>query len=146
LGYVGLPTALAMHAAGSRVLGVDANPDRLTVIRGSQADLLDTDRARLHDALESTDFELTTSTTRLSEAAAVIICVPTPVDEYQTPDISILRAACASAVDAAVAGQTLVLTSTTYAGCTHDLIVRPLEQRGPRVDDDIPVALSPART
>lgn len=145
LGYVGLPTALALHAAGSQVLGVDTSVSRMATIHSGQADLLESDRGRLEDALASDNFETTSRVARLKEAAAVIICVPTPVDEYQTPDISILRAACTTAVDAAVPGQLIVLTSTTYAGCTHDLLVRPLHQRGFTVGEDILVAFSPER-
>ncbi|MBO0841439.1 MAG: nucleotide sugar dehydrogenase, partial [Sciscionella sp.] len=75
----------------------------------------------------------------------VIVCVPTPVDEHLAPDLGPLRAACASVVRHAVAGQTIVLTSTTYAGCTRDLLVQPLRERGLHVGRDVFVAFSPER-
>ena len=81
----------------------------------------------------------------MSDAAAVIICVPTPLDEHLTPDLSILRAACSMVVDAAIGGQLLLLTSTTYAGCTRDLLLRPLQMRGLSVGRDVFVAFSPER-
>src|SRR5664279_5936463 len=91
LGYVGLPTSLAFHAAGRRVLGVDVSERRLAVIEQERADLLESDRERLTLALSDPGFEMTTDTARLSRAAAVIICVPTPVDHYLVPDLRILE-------------------------------------------------------
>jgi len=145
LGYVGLPTALAMHAAGARVLGVDVSDRRLDVIRNGEADLLDSDQDRLVTAMAGDDFHITSDTFLLDEAAAVIICVPTPIDQYLTPDLTILTQACAMVVEAAVAGQLIMLTSTTYAGCTRDMIVKPLQQRGLTVGRDIHVSFSPER-
>src|SRR4051794_1335446 len=91
LGYVGLPTALAFHAAGRRVLGVDVSQHRLSVISNETADLLASDRDRLTVALSDPRFEMTSQTDRLSTAAAVIVCVPTPVDHYLIPDLGILH-------------------------------------------------------
>jgi UDP-N-acetyl-D-glucosamine dehydrogenase len=145
LGYVGLPTALAFHAAGSRVLGVDVSERRLSVIRDERADLLDSDRERLSSALSADEFTMTADVARLSQAAAVIVCVPTPVDHYLMPDLSILQGACEAVVEAAVPGQTLVLTSTTYVGTTRDMLIEPLTRRGFQVGTDIFVAFSPER-
>lgn len=76
LGYVGLPTALAFHAAGRRVLAVDVSQHRLTVISDERADLLASDRDRLTVALSDPGFEMTSHTARLSTAAAVISACP----------------------------------------------------------------------
>ena len=108
LGYVGLPTALALHAAGAKVLGVDLSEHRLVTIRNGQADLLDSDRDRLVAAMAGNDFTISGSPTLLKQAAAVIICVPTPIDPYSTPDLTLLSSACATAVDVAVPGQLLI--------------------------------------
>lgn len=146
LGYVGLPTALAFHAAGRRVLGLDVSPARRAAIRDRTVDLLASDQIRLADALEDPDgFVVTGDSTLLSRARAVIVAVPTPVDERLLPDLTILREACATVVDNAVAGQVLILTSTTYVGSTEDLLVAPLAQRGFDVGRDIHVAFSPER-
>jgi nucleotide sugar dehydrogenase len=145
LGYVGLPTSLAFHAAGSRVLGVDVSERRLTVISEGRADLLESDRNRLAVALADSRFEITNDVSRLSSAAAVIICVPTPVDHYLIPDLRILEGACATVVSQAVAGQVLLLTSTTYAGTTRDMLLTPLAARGLAAGRDIYVAFSPER-
>ncbi|MGA1838876.1 nucleotide sugar dehydrogenase [Herbiconiux sp. 11R-BC] len=145
LGYVGLPTALAYHGADSRVLALDTSERRLAVIRSHEADLLEIDHARLLRALDHPGFVLSTDPGELRKAAAVIVCVPTPVDEHLIPDLSILRAACAMVVDHAVAGQVLMLTSTSYVGCTDDLLVKPLMERGYTVGTDVFVAFSAER-
>lgn len=145
LGYVGLPTALALHAAGTRVLGLDVSARRLATIHNGQADLLESDRERLTTALTDRDFRITSDRRLLRDAAAVVICVPTPIDEYQTPDLGILAAACAMVVESAVVGQLIMLTSTTYSGCTRDMLVIPLEKRGLTVGRDVFVSFSPER-
>ena len=94
LGYVGLPTALAYRASGSRVLAVDASPRRLRTIAARGADLIDSDRERLEAALRTPrEFRLTSDASELTRAAAIVVCVPTPVDHQQVPDLAPLRAA-----------------------------------------------------
>src|SRR5207245_5523244 len=73
------------------------------------------------------------------------ICVPTPVDGDQTPDLTMLLAACASVVHHAVPGQVIILTSTSYVGTTRDLLTEPLRQRGMTVGTDVNVAFTPER-
>jgi UDP-N-acetyl-D-glucosamine dehydrogenase len=145
LGYVGLPTALAYHHAGSSVIGVDVSQRRLEAIRSRGADLLDDDRVRLESAFLADDFVLTDDPSMISRAAAVIVCVPTPVDDHLVPDLAILRGAAATVVAHAVPGQLLMLTSTTYVGCTDDLLVQPLTERGLLPGTDVFVAFSPER-
>ncbi|TKV61717.1 nucleotide sugar dehydrogenase [Nakamurella flava] len=145
LGYVGLPTALAFHTAGRRVLGLDVSERRLAVIASGEADLLDSDRLRLGTALQADDFRMTSDPRELSTAAAVIICVPTPVDAYLLPDLQILRSACETVVAAATPGQVIILTSTTYVGTTRELLVEPLTARGLVAGTDLFVAFSPER-
>lgn len=146
LGYVGLPTALTFHAGGASVLGLDVSESRLADVRSGAVDVLASDRRRLVEALGDPErFELTADPTMLRQARAVIVAVPTPVDEHLTPDLVALRGACRTVVDQAVPGQTLILTSTTYVGSTHDLLVRPLAERGLMVGRDVFVAFSPER-
>jgi UDP-N-acetyl-D-glucosamine dehydrogenase len=144
-GYVGLPTSWAFSAAGARVLGVDVSSDRLDVIRSGRADLVDSDRERLTQALTEPSFELTSDPTCLSRSAAIIICVPTPVDAYLVPDLRILDSACQTVVEHAVSGQLILLTSTTYVGSTRHLLATPLAKRGLIAGSNIHVAFSPER-
>ena len=145
LGYVGLPTALALHGRCPRVIGMDVSEDRLAAIAAREADLADADRPRLEAALADGSLELTSKAAAVAEANAVIICVPTPVDGDHRPDLAALRGACAAVVDQARPGQTIILTSTTYVGTTRELLTEPLAARGLRAGTDVYVAFSPER-
>ncbi len=146
LGYVGLPTALAFHAAGRSVLGLDVSQSRRSAIVEGRADLVSSDRERLQAALvDSDNFTLSGDPMQLMRSRVVIAAVPTPIDDHLLPDLGILRAACAEMVEYAVPGQVLILTSTTYVGSTNDLLVAPLLSRGFTIGEDIHVAFSPER-
>jgi UDP-N-acetyl-D-glucosamine dehydrogenase len=145
LGYVGLPTALSFVNEEAEVIGFDVDETRLTAIKAAHVDLCPLDRIRLANALENDVLRLTTEPSALAAADAVVVCVPTPVDAHRTPDLRALFAACATVVEHAHPGQTIVLTSTTYPGCTADLLVGPLQSRGLQVGRDVFVAFSPER-
>jgi UDP-N-acetyl-D-glucosamine dehydrogenase len=144
LGYVGLPTALALDQAGATVIGIDVSERRLAAIRATRVDLPVADVRRLGHALDGS-MRLSAEPSAVAEADAVIVCVPTPVDADNRPDPTALRAACASVVEHARAGQTIVLTSTTYVGSTRELLVEPLEARGLTVGEDVFVSFAPER-
>jgi nucleotide sugar dehydrogenase len=145
LGYVGLPTALSLTEAGMSVIGYDVSEARLTAIKAQQVDLLPADHVRLDRWLHSEQLALTTDASALAGADTVLVCVPTPVDAHLVPDLSALVTACNSVVAHAVAGQTIVLTSTTYVGCTRSLLVEPLIKRGLAAGRNVFVAFSPER-
>jgi UDP-N-acetyl-D-glucosamine dehydrogenase len=122
LGYVGLPTAIALRNAGCRIVGIDVSGPRLSAIRGGEAELLESEQRDLSHHLASDGFVLTSRIKALDAADLVLICVPTPVDGHLRPDLEILRDACASVVRHARPGLTMVLTSTTYVGTTRELL------------------------
>jgi UDP-N-acetyl-D-glucosamine dehydrogenase len=145
LGYVGLPTAAALHGECERIIGIDVNEQRLAEIAALEADLAEPDEMRLKEALAEGTLELTTDPSAAAAADAVIICVPTPVDAEQVPDLTALRSACAAVVGHARPGQVIILTSTTYVGTTSELLTVPLARRGLVAGTDIHVAFSPER-
>lgn len=145
LGYVGVPTALSFADEGAEVVGFDVCEARLSAIKDVRIDLLLRDKPRLVHALQEQLLRLTTEPSAIAETELVIICVPTPIDHHLTPDLTALSAACDTVVKYARRGQIIVLTSTTYAGCTVDLLVKPLLNRGLRVGEDVFVAFSPER-
>ena len=144
LGYVGLPTALSL-TIGCVVKGLDVDVHRLDAIRSRRVDLLPEDLDYLGTALADGRFNLTDNPDVLESADAVLICVPTPVDDHLTPDLAALRMACATVVSHARSGQTIVLTSTTFVGATRALLAKPLKGRGFEIGRDIYVAFSPER-
>ncbi len=145
LGYVGLPTALSLLETGSRVIGLDVSTARLDAIVASDVDLLPDDLERLGRQLGSDQLELTDDLDRIEAADTIIVCVPTPVTEQLVPDLRALGSACAAVTARASAGSTIILTSTTYVGCTRELVVTPLAERGLTPGVDVHVAFSPER-
>ena len=146
LGYVGLPTTLALCAAGRTVIGIDIDARRIEEIRAGDPDLTPTDRDRLRDLRGNADaLRMSTSAAELAAADAVLICVPTPVDGDHAPDLRALRGACDTVVRHARPGQTIVLTSTSYVGTTRELLVAPLAERGLHAGAEVHVAFAPER-
>jgi nucleotide sugar dehydrogenase len=145
LGYVGLPTGIGLAEQGLRVIGVDVSERRLQDVREGTVDLAGPERDRLRAAIELGVLALTSDPGALHAADAVVICVPTPVDEALAPDLRFIRAACATAVAQARRDQTIVLTSTTYVGTTRELLIQPLAERGLRPGREVFVAFSPER-
>ena len=145
LGYVGLPTGIGLATGGVKVTGVDVSERRLQDIREGSVDLAAGERESLRSALELNELVLTSSPGAIEAADAVLICVPTPVDERLEPDLRMLRAACEAAVAHARRDQVIVLTSTTYVGSTRELLVQPLLDRGLRPGREVFVAFSPER-
>ncbi|MZG17838.1 nucleotide sugar dehydrogenase, partial [Streptomyces sp. SID5914] len=90
LGYVGLPTALALRDAGATVIGIDNSADRLRDIARGAVDLLPLHHAQLACASAGDGFRLTSDATAVRAADAVVICVPTPVDARREPDLTAL--------------------------------------------------------
>jgi nucleotide sugar dehydrogenase len=145
LGYVGLPTALALQAAQFPVIGLDISERRLAAIADATADLLARDRALLIGALDTGRLQLSCDMARIGDADVVLIAVPTPVDAGLNPDPGALHAACATVVEHARAEQTIILTSTTYVGTTRTKLAEPLAKRGLVAGRDLHVAFAPER-
>jgi UDP-N-acetyl-D-glucosamine dehydrogenase len=145
LGYVGLSTAIALRGAGFRIIGIDSSARRLRAIAACEVELLRSEREGLSHYLAGDGFVLTDSGRAIDAADLAVICAPTPLDEECRPDTRPLQAACASVVRHAHPEQTIVLTSTTYVGCTRELLVQPLAERGLRVGEDVFVAFAPER-
>ncbi|MCK5757084.1 MAG: nucleotide sugar dehydrogenase [Mycobacterium sp.] len=145
MGYVGVPTALSFADHGAEVIGYDVSEDRLMAVKDARIDLLPRDRPRLLRALREELLRLTTESSAIADTELIVICVPTPIDHHMTPDLTALTSACDTVVKHARRGQVVVLTSTTYAGCTDDLLVQPLLSGGLKVGEDIFVAFSPER-
>lgn len=145
LGYVGMPLAKEATGAGLRVVGLDVDPrkvDALTAGRSYIDDLSDADL----DAMLGNGFTATLDQAVLADSAAIVICVPTPLDEDHRPDLSAVRGAVASVGRHLQRGTLVVLESTTYPGTT-DEVVRPVldEASGLVAGTDYHLAFSPER-
>lgn len=130
LGYVGLPLALEFARAGLRVIGLDTDPDKPKQLEAGQSYLKDIDAHDLKELVASGRLQPTSDFQRLREAAAVVICVPTPVTESREPDLSFVADTCRSISRGLQRGQLIVLESTTYPGTTEEVVLPLLEESG----------------
>lgn len=145
LGHGGLLDALELRRAGLEVAAIDTSASRLEDIRRGRAATLGVDPYELREHLHDGRFLLSDELELLGNAAAVLICVPAILDADRRPSLEALRRACAAVVRYAQGGQTLVLTSTAHIGCTRELLVEPLAERGLRAGEDVFVAFSAER-
>jgi UDP-N-acetyl-D-glucosamine dehydrogenase len=145
LGYVGLPLAMEIAAAGFKVIGIDLDPNKIASLKKGQSYILDVPEKLIAETVKSGKFFPTTDFSALADADTVSICVPTPLSKSRDPDISFILSATEEIRKHLHAGQLIVLESTTYPGTTDELIVPELETTGLKVGTDFFVAFSPER-
>ncbi|GII80662.1 UDP-N-acetyl-D-glucosamine dehydrogenase [Sphaerisporangium rufum] len=145
LGYVGMPLAKEATGAGLRVVGLDVDPRKVDALTAGHSYIDDLSDADL-DAMLSGGFTATLDQSVLAASDAIVICVPTPLDEDHRPDLSAVRGAVASVGRYLQRGSLVVLESTTYPGTT-DEVVRPIleEASGLTAGTDFHLAFSPER-
>lgn len=145
LGYVGLPLAMEIAAAGFKVIGIDLDASKIAALQESKSYILDVPEKIVAEAVRSGQFTPTTDFSALRHADTVSICVPTPLSKSRDPDISFILSATEEIRKYLHRGQLIVLESTTYPGTTDELIVPELESSGLKVGSDFCVAFSPER-
>jgi len=155
-GYVGLPLALRFAEAGHRVTGFDTDPPKVQMLNAGKSYIEHIQQAKIQQYVNSRHFGATADFSRLAENDAIIICVPTPLNEYREPDLSYVENTAKSIQPHLQKGQLIVLESTTYPGTTEELVLPILEKSGLRCpivsgpeNENVPVdfflAFSPER-
>jgi UDP-N-acetyl-D-glucosamine dehydrogenase len=131
-GYVGLPLALRFAEAGHKVTGFDTDPGKVASLNAGKSYIEHIPQTKIQQFVNSRHFSATTDFTRLKEADAIIICVPTPLDERREPDLSYVEQTGISIQPYLQKSQLVVLESTTYPGTTEELVLPILERSGLR--------------
>src|SRR5271156_5589849 len=129
-GYVGLPLALRFAEAGHKVTGFDTDPGKVSMLNAGKSYIEHIPQTKIQQFVNSRHFSATTEFARLKEADAIIICVPTPLDERREPDLSYVEQTAISIYPHLQKGQLVVLESTTYPGTTEELVLPILEKSG----------------
>ena len=145
LGYVGLPLLLAYAKAGYAALGFDVDATKETAIKARKTYIKHIPDSELQAASKDGKLDATTDFSRVSECDALILCVPTPLDEHFEPDLSYVVATIESILSGLRAGQVVSLESTTYPGTTDEELVTRIEDAGFKVGESIHVVYSPER-
>ncbi|MFH5831655.1 nucleotide sugar dehydrogenase [Halalkalibaculum sp. DA3122] len=146
LGYVGLPLMWTFHKNEMPVLGFDIDQEKIDCIKEGTPYIKHLGQEMMQVLAESERCDATADFERLTEADAVLLCVPTPLDEHREPDMEYVERTCMTVGEHLREGQLVVLESTTYPGTTEDLIIPLLESKsGLTAGEDFYVAYSPER-
>jgi len=145
LGYVGLPVGVAFAEAGFRVTGIDVVAKRVAQLNRGESYIDDIGNERLLPLNASGNFKATADSSVLAAQDVIIICVPTPLNKNQDPDLDAIRNATAAIAKNLQKGQLIILESTTYPGTTEEVILPVLTKTGRKVGEDFYLAFSPER-
>ena len=127
LGYVGLPLAQLYTEANFRVTGFDIDQLKVVTLNAGGSYIYRIPPTEIQ-AARSRGFSATSDFSNLTDMDAIIICVPTPLDEYREPDLSFITNTAKAIAPHLRAGQLVVLESTTYPGTTEEVLIPILEQ------------------
>lgn len=128
LGYVGLPLAVEKAKAGFRTIGFDVQEYKVLMVNEGKNYIGDVVDSELASLVERGILSATTDFSFVGDVDFVAICVPTPLDEHQQPDISYVESSVKSMAQYIKRGTMVVLESTTYPGTTEELIKPILEE------------------
>ncbi len=144
LGYVGLPLLAAFHRAGMHVIGFDIDPMKIKLLHQGENYLKHLGEDLVRNMLGDR-FDATADFSRLGEADAIIVCVPTPLGHHLEPDLSYIEKTADAIARTLRAGQLVVLESTTYPRTTREVMLPRFEATGQRLGRDFYLAFSPER-
>ncbi|MFL6690404.1 MAG: nucleotide sugar dehydrogenase [Alphaproteobacteria bacterium] len=145
LGYVGLPLVHAFWQSGVKVLGFDIDAAKVGKLEDGISYISHFAAEKIHAMAASGRFHATADFSRMVDADAILICVPTPLNATREPD---LRAVVATTetIAAYLRPETMVvLESTTYPGTTEEVVLPILEKSGLKAGGDFYLAFSPER-
>ena len=131
-GYVGLPLALRFADVGQRVTGFDLDRSKVEKLNAGQSYIQHISGDHIRQHVEAKRFDATTDFARIRDMDAVLICVPTPLDERREPDLSYVENTAIAIAPHLQKQQLIVLESTTYPGTTEELVQPILEKGGLR--------------
>jgi UDP-N-acetyl-D-glucosamine dehydrogenase len=154
LGYVGLPLGLEFALKGYQVLGFDVDEKKIPLLEDGKSYIKHISEEKIKNAVDSGKFSATTDFNRLPEVDAIIICVPTPLNQHHEPDMSYVLNTANTIAKFLRKDQIITLESTTYPGTTEELL-QPLFENAPIeqgisdkkfvVGEDFFLAFSPER-
>jgi UDP-N-acetyl-D-glucosamine dehydrogenase len=144
LGYVGLGLCKTFVDAGYVVNGIDKDTRRIDLLRRAISPISDLSDSDIADMREK-GFDVSDDYSFVSESDVVVLCLPTPLKDKNSPDLSYVLSAVSS-VEREIGGRTLVILESTVApGTTGGVVLAHLEANGKRLGDDFLLAFSPER-
>ena len=145
LGYVGLPLAVEKAKAGFKTIGFDVQKEKVDLVNSGVNYIGDVVDDELKQIVEAGMLKATTDFSFVKDVDFIAICVPTPLDAHQMPDISYVKSSAAEIAKYLTKGTMVVLESTTYPGTTEELLKPILESSGLKCGEDFYLGFSPER-
>ena len=146
LGYVGLPLAVDKAKHGFKTIGFDVQKEKVDLVNAGKNYIGDVVDADLQELVASGMLKATTDFSFVKDVDFIAICVPTPLDAHQQPDISYVRSSAEAIAKYLTKGTMVVLESTTYPGTTEELL-KPILEKGSGLvcGEDFYLGFSPER-
>jgi len=144
-GYVGLPLALAACEAGYSVVGVDNNPSKITELQSGKSGIEDVSDSMISKVIKSEKYKPTSDYNEISASDVILICVPTPLNTNNLPDLTAIENAAKKIAKYLSKDSLVILESTVEPGTTRDFLVPILERGSGLRKEDFHVAFSPER-
>ena len=144
LGYVGLPLALRFVAVGYRVVGIDNDPQKVAALNAGESYIGHIPAEKIASA-KTAGFAATANFVEAAKCDALVLCLPTPLNEFREPDLSYVTGTTDALVPHLREGQVVALESTTYPGTTEEEMLPRIEQSGLTVGEQIFLVYSPER-
>jgi len=145
LGYVGLPLLREFLAKEFRAIGFDIDSEKVDRLNRGESYIRHIPDSLIRSWVEGDRFFSTTDFTKLKDVDAILICVPTPLDHHEQPDLSFVVETCEAISQNLRRGHLVVLESTTYPGTTDEVMKPILEKSGLKAGVDFCLAYSPER-
>ncbi|MBN2689830.1 MAG: nucleotide sugar dehydrogenase [Gammaproteobacteria bacterium] len=145
LGYVGLPLVLRFIEVGFKVIGFDIDKEKIDNILQGKSYIKHIDSNKLKVAVDNGSLMVKTDYAEASNADAILLCVPTPLNKYREPDLSFVIDTIEALLPYLKKQQLISLESTTYPGTTEEELKPRIETKGFKVGEDIFLVYSPER-
>ncbi|MEQ9071137.1 nucleotide sugar dehydrogenase [Gimesia chilikensis] len=145
LGYVGLPLIDAFVNTGFKTMGFDVDQNKVDQLQAGKSYIKHIPSETVAKWIAKEQFEATADFSRMKEADALLICVPTPLTTSRDPDLTYVENTAKVIAETLRPGQLVVLESTTYPTTTRDVMLPILDNAGLKVGEDYYLAYSPER-
>lgn len=146
LGYVGLPLAVEAAKSGFQTIGFEVQESKVNQVNSGVNYIGDVIDNELKEVVETKMLQATCDFSKIADCDFIAICVPTPLDRYQQPDISFVKESTISVSKYLRKFSMVTLESTTYPGTTEELLCPILEEgSGLKCGEDFYLGFSPER-
>lgn len=145
LGYVGLPLVMAFIEQNFQVYGFDVDQKKIDSLSSGESYIKQISSEKINRIVLSEQFKPTNDFSEISIVDAVLICVPTPLNKKQEPNLSYITSTCNTILPYIKSNQLIILESTTYPGTCNEVLKPILEKSGLKSGENLFIAYSPER-